>query len=667
MSSSGFKNLPEIYELEFGECLQFRTEALGTLSSTPFLLSYSCLLRELGPPDLCLVTKTHDPPKRGEKDESSYHHILGADTSSSASIAAYVNSLFYSLEEHSGWFGKTSGWKISSSTYCCYNPFSREDIRVQIKIPGGVDAYIVTAQGERKEPTEQDWVECGLSSIIRSFMYTSEDGYYIAALRRLCSISSLKDERRFLEYVTKLFWNGWKLGSNSETQIATHYSNHLIDTLERYFFGSLRFTEFIDFLKPLAEKEPEINYLIAKSMLLANQEVNGIQILHNTIKKLPNSHKLLCTQAEFLCSKGEYDAAFQIAQQAVRFAPSEFLPWSILVDILISQKKYIAALSTLNSAPMFTFSEKELPRLPPVKYLHQPPHSDAINGYDIGDQLSPLIGAASPILTTPVSTAKSPEIERMSITTESITNEKSGLLKLPAKPLRGTFKKAYELLIKIVRKIGWDDLLRLRSAAFVMEEEYRNGIISMNSNPDTPSPALSLTQTSDAKFNDLAIPSPNPSKKLDSNLVQSLNLKKIADSKYNSELNQIPTNEPVESQNSENYILVDESANEVAVAQVDESPKVDITGLSEPITIESTESTVQEPTEPTVQDPTEPTVQEPAEPTVQEPAEPTVQEPTEPTVQEPAEPSVQEPTEPTVQEPSKKSTEIVTKVIHTQK
>ncbi|KAJ1566230.1 hypothetical protein HK405_010649, partial [Cladochytrium tenue] len=47
------------------------------------------------------------------------------------------------------------------------------------------------------------------------------------------------------------------------------------------------------------------------------------------------------------------------------------------------------------------------------------------------------------------------------------------LQRLPALSLRGTFEKAYGLLIKIVGRIGWDDLLKHRSKVFVMEEEYR--------------------------------------------------------------------------------------------------------------------------------------------------------------------------------------------------
>jgi hypothetical protein len=44
---------------------------------------------------------------------------------------------------------------------------------------------------------------------------------------------------------------------------------------------------------------------------------------------------------------------------------------------------------------------------------------------------------------------------------------------LPAPGLRGTFAKAYTLITLLVSKIGWDELLKTRSAVFVMEEEYR--------------------------------------------------------------------------------------------------------------------------------------------------------------------------------------------------
>jgi hypothetical protein len=47
------------------------------------------------------------------------------------------------------------------------------------------------------------------------------------------------------------------------------------------------------------------------------------------------------------------------------------------------------------------------------------------------------------------------------------------LRRLPSNSLRGTFSRAYTLLTKLCRKVGWDELLKYRSKVFVMEDEYR--------------------------------------------------------------------------------------------------------------------------------------------------------------------------------------------------
>ena len=49
----------------------------------------------------------------------------------------------------------------------------------------------------------------------------------------------------------------------------------------------------------------------------------------------------------------------------------------------------------------------------------------------------------------------------------------AALQRLPAPGLRGTWARAYALLTRLVSQIGWDELLKTRSAVFVMEEEYR--------------------------------------------------------------------------------------------------------------------------------------------------------------------------------------------------
>lgn len=79
----------------------------------------------------------------------SFHFVSGVDASSSASLAAYINSLTYAIEDVSAWFSKGPVWKVRHGCYCCFNAFSRVDMRVDVKIPGGVHAYVVDLRGER--------------------------------------------------------------------------------------------------------------------------------------------------------------------------------------------------------------------------------------------------------------------------------------------------------------------------------------------------------------------------------------------------------------------------------------------------------------------------------------------------------------------------------------
>jgi hypothetical protein len=51
------------------------------------------------------------------KELGSYHYVSGVDASSSATLAAYLNSLTYSLDETQSWFSKSNAWRIRSGIY----------------------------------------------------------------------------------------------------------------------------------------------------------------------------------------------------------------------------------------------------------------------------------------------------------------------------------------------------------------------------------------------------------------------------------------------------------------------------------------------------------------------------------------------------------------------
>ncbi|KAK9900039.1 chaps-domain-containing protein [Cystobasidium minutum MCA 4210] len=433
MSSDCLKDVPEFFEVDLGESILARTEALTSF-------------RELGPPDLCHITKTTG--RSGGKDIGSYHYVSGIDASSSASLAAYINSLTYSLEETPGWFGGKgkSEWKVKHGVYCAYNAFSRVDVRVEVKIPGGVEAYIVDSRGERHPPSPAIWTEVYLTSALRAILYADDPNYKIAGFRKLDPIKTLEDEVRFVSAAEQCYSKGWSLGSDPEIQVATNISNHLTSGIMKYFGDSNRYGPAVNLFEKLLVRDGEIASLLASAYIGMDEEVKAVQVLHRAIQEHPQSYPLLHVQADFLRKKPEW--AFKLARQAVNCAPSEFVTWSKLTEVNIELKEYDAALLALNSCPMFTYNERDMHRMPTPSRTHLP--------------VKQFI-TESGVLPADSGDPSNAEHDQADI----------ALMRLPAPNLKGTWKKAYDLLTQTVAHVGWDELLRTRSEVFVMEEEYR--------------------------------------------------------------------------------------------------------------------------------------------------------------------------------------------------
>ncbi|KAH8551744.1 Chs5p-Arf1p-binding proteins-domain-containing protein [Umbelopsis sp. PMI_123] len=428
--SENLKDIPEFFENTLGESIATRTDQLGAF-------------RELGPPDLCHITKTNLKP--GQKEIGSYHYVSGVDASSSASIAAYLNSLTYSIDEHGAWFGKGE-WKIRGATYCCYNAFSRMDIRVEVKIPGGVESYCVDTHGERHEATNQMWLETYLSACVRAILFADDGNYRIAGYRKLDPIPNVGSEARFLDAAHNLFDKGWLLGSNPEVQTATIVKNHLSDALMKFFSYNFQLEPLIDFLERLYGKDPEIGALLAKAYIESDQEIKAVHLIYKTLQIAPTKYTVLHAQVDFLVSKGAIEEALKIAKFAVNCMPSEFLTWSKLASVYIELGEYKMALLALNSCPMFTYSERDQHRMLPPARTHLP---------------------------IKLALLESGLLEHEILMTNTVMQSDPNLLRLPAAALHGTFLQAYSLLTKLASKVGWDELLRARSDVFVMEEEYR--------------------------------------------------------------------------------------------------------------------------------------------------------------------------------------------------
>ena len=238
---------------------------------------------------------------------------------------------------------------------------------------------------------------------------------------------------------------GWQLGSDPEIQVPNLVSNHLTSGLLTYIRTTGRYASGINLFEKLRMRDAEISSLLARVYVLADEEVKAVQLLHEAVEELPMDYSLLDCQAEFCNRKGRGDLAAEIAKRGVVSAPSEFGTWARLAEVYVAMEQWDLALLTLNSCPMFTYQDKDAPRLPEPARVSLPLAPETICD-EIDDA-----GAM-------------PEADSVHPT----------LRRLSAANYRGTFHKAYMLLTEITNKIGWDQLLKIRSQVFVMEEEYRH-------------------------------------------------------------------------------------------------------------------------------------------------------------------------------------------------
>lgn len=457
--------VPEITEEVLQESIDARTESL-------------IALRELGPPDLVHLLK--QPVRNAGKQIGVYHHVTGVDASSSASLAAYINTLTY--REH----GQTATTKIAEGLYCCYNAFSRLDMRVHVTIPGTVESYCVDERGEKRNATDDLWLETYLCSVLRAYSY-ADDGSgdtirKIMGVRRFNPVTNTETEHRFLSAAEQLFFRGWQLGSDSVVQVPNIVSNHLTTGLLKYFQTTGRYASGVNLFEKLRSQNVEVASLLAKVLFLGNEEVQGVRALYEALKELPMDYVMLDTQAEFLLRKAKTAASPEQKDERLRMAlgcadrstiaaPSEFGTWARLAQVYVTMEDWENALTILNSCPMFTYQDKDAPIMPEPKDVHLP--------------------------TLPETRLDEIDSEPESRYSEQVD---PSLLNLRAAGYRGTFKQAYSILTEMTAKIGWDQLLKIRSNVFVMEDEYRN------EKPELATPAKRNASTDALR----GTPDPNP-------------------------------------------------------------------------------------------------------------------------------------------------------------
>lgn len=346
-------------------------------------------------------------------------------------------------------------------------------MRVEVKIPGSLESYCIDERGDKRVTTEALWLETFLCGVLRAYSY-ADDGSgdtikKIVGVRRFNPITNTEMEHKFLDAAEKLFFNGMivphpvilyiyiyllvltitpgrQLSSDPETQVPNTVSNHLTSGLLKYIHTTGRYVSGINLFEKLRTKDVEVSSLLARVLISADEEVQAVRLLHDALQEVPMDYSLLDCQATFCQSKGENEMALECAKRSVTAAPSEFSSWIRLAEVYVKLEQWDLALLTLNSCPMFSYQDRDSPRTSHPSRILLPVLPETM--LDEIDEGQPKQGDPQDMV-------------------------HPALRKLPAATYQGTFLKAYNLLTKVAAAVGWDQLLRIRSEVFVMEEEYR--------------------------------------------------------------------------------------------------------------------------------------------------------------------------------------------------
>lgn len=488
----------------------------------------------MGPPDMVYVAKVKEAsklvpgPLRPEPQQGGYYHnLMSIDTSSPANIAAYFGALLAAQPQPT--YGKVQAhWKVQRGLFAAYNAFTKRDIRIEFNLPGTVAARVLSPSAEYSEMTDLDWEQVYLSSVVRAL---NPPYAPVPALKVVTPIQSKADEEQFIRLAGRHLPGAHFLGYSDLTFKADVAHNWLIEAVLNFYLTMERYDDAAAWIEARVEKYPQLHVVLARLAREKSGLDAGLEAVHRGLEVLPQYAPLMWAKTRYLMDKGkqEADAAaaakakaeaetaeadkkkdekpkkdtevtkegggggdeggqaeategkavvadddeeeggdkkkaekadeekekevvfektdlteeeeliISTAKAAVDVNPDAGEGWFLLSEALVSVGKLESAVRTLNVAPMAPslidivdtgFNGQTFGTIPhPLNEIDVFPHRGHHDGTDIRWR------------------------------------------NLPASQTTKTEGRAYSILVKILHLIGWDNLLGLRSAVFVMDHE----------------------------------------------------------------------------------------------------------------------------------------------------------------------------------------------------
>ncbi|KAH3672266.1 hypothetical protein WICMUC_004361 [Wickerhamomyces mucosus] len=378
--------------------------------------------------------------------------------SSEATPIAYLTALNFKYRSNN------SSKHPTIYTYCSFNAFQGADIRIRIEFPwdGNVKTQKIFGARDQKptfEIDERTWDELFVSGIVRSVIIGLDRERKLPGLVEKSIIQSISASREIITKLVKFLDKGHLLGSRETVSKPTIYENFLIDTLFRIVELTGLFVHTINEIRAL-KTDIDLSVILIRLYLLQDKEHSSIQLLNKCLSFNPRNFLLLNEQAKFLLKRGNFELAIKIAIQSLNSNPIYFDSWYILAKAYILNNEIAKSLIALNGAPMYMTRAKDILKIDHRDSLSEPlPLEGKIES--VWQDLTNVYG---PDIRNSAKFASSAEIKAAD----------PNLLRINRQFLRGTHRKAYDLLVSIVGRLGWDNLLATRSKVFIMDEEHKS-------------------------------------------------------------------------------------------------------------------------------------------------------------------------------------------------
>lgn len=351
-------------------------------------------------------------------------------------------------------------------TYCAYNAFSRCDVRIRTEFPStsqnSFQLQLIPSDRSNKistEVSEDIWDELFVSSVVRSVLINLDLERKVPALVEKSLTKSSTHSKNIISKLVRFIEKGPALGCGLLIQRPTIVQNYLVDALLKIVELTSLFQYTVDLLKEIKKKD--LTLLIVKVLFLSDREVDAIKLLYQALQKNPRDTLLLNEQVKFLIQKGQFKMALNPALSAVNGSPVDFEAWANLTKLHILNDDIPRALVALNSAPMYGIRPKDLIYIDQKDSITVPFPTEGKIKSVWENSTTQVFGPGSDNL---VKFVPRYEVEACD----------PALIRVNSQELRGTYRAAYDLLILIINKIGWDGLLNSRSQVFIMDEEYKN-------------------------------------------------------------------------------------------------------------------------------------------------------------------------------------------------